>query len=69
MLDQAFTIGKPTPLVLVAGPRGTWTMAIVVDGVRHEFVGKRISVEGWDYKIQVNEDGAEAGGTLAAVTG
>ena len=66
MLLDMHAIGKSTPLMLTAGDRGAWTLAIVVDGVRHEFTGKHIMVAGWDYIVQAHDDGAVASGALVA---
>lgn len=65
MIVDIHSLGKATPLVLTAGARGRWTLAVVVNGVRHEFVGKNISVVGWEYVIETHEDGAAAGGPLS----
>lgn len=66
MLLDVHAIGKSTPLTLTAGERGVWTLAIVVDGVRHEFTGKHITVAGWDYTVHAHDDGAVASGALVA---
>lgn len=51
--------------MLTAGEKGRWTLAVTVDGVRHEFTGKHVSVVGWEYTIDINNDGATASGPLA----